>query len=376
MLASGLDLIVVAPGGLQPSPHTLCAFAHELPPALISRRYEHCAVLLGEQRIALPAFARVDTAAVAAVDVDVVDGVVVAADAAGVVFIRDGGTERIAARAVVDCAGSGGVVQRDGEARCFQTALGWRVRGRDAGLGAGTALFMDWSRADDVDDEGGPSFLYALVDDDGTLLLEETALAARPAASFDVLRARLERRLRRRGTVIEEVIAEERVHIPLDLPLPRRGQSMAAFGLAAGMVHPTTGFQIASAIARADAVADAVVAHLDEGPVGVADAVLDTLWTPERRAARALQLFALEVAVGLDDNAAAAAFFRAFFAQPGALSWLSSTASPSQLRRILLAMFADAPWSLRARLVGGAPALPSLLRALWPSPLSFVGASI
>ena len=246
----------------------------------------------------------------------------------------------------------------------------------DAGLGAGTALFMDWSRADDVDDEGGPSFLYALVDDDGTLLLEETALAARPAASFDVLRARLERRLRRRGTVIEEVIAEERVHIPLDLPLPRRGQSMAAFGLAAGMVHPTTGFQIASAIARADAVADAVVAHLDEGPVGVADAVLDTLWTPERRAARALQLFALEVAVGLDDNAAAAAFFRAFFAQPGALSWLSSTASPSQLRRIMLAMFADAPWSLRARLVGGAPALPSLLRALWPSPLSFVGASI
>lgn len=365
----GLSVALIAPGGLRPSPHTLCAFASELPTSLTASTWSNCQVRTTSTTHALPAYARFD--AVAAADAaravaSVFDGSVVAVDHDGA-LCADG--RRVAGH-VVDCTGlAGKLVTRAGKALAFQTAFGLRIRGRDPQLPPGTAAFMDWS-ADNAadDDDGPPSFLYALVDDDGTLLLEETALGARPAVSLTVLRARLQRRLSERRVQVDAVLGEEAVVIPLDVALPHRDQRVGAFGLAAGLVHPTSGFHVATALRLAGAVADALALHAGSDAVDAANAVADACFSPERRAQREMHLFALEAALGLRSAQEAGAFFDAFFAVPeSAAAWLAGRSTTTALQRSMLGMFGRADWAVRARLLGVLPALPALVRGMWAS---------
>ncbi len=369
--ARGLDVAVVAPQGLVPSPHTLCSFANDMPAALLAERFERCVLVDDDGSVALPAYARVDNAALiaAAAGVRVIKDTVVAVDGGAAVC---GSGARVVGRVVVDCTGNGAfVAARQSPAQAVvQTAVGLRVRGPRVDA----ASFMDWStRAWGVVDESPPSFLYVLPFDDGTVLFEETALAARPAVSLGLLRRRLETRLAGRG-LLRDVVSTELVSIPMNVPLPPvdKGSDVCAFGAAAGLVHPTTGFQVAAAWRLAPEMAAAIAAARDGSPKEIAQAAWNTLWTPERRSTRELLLFALEGALSLQTNREAAAFFRAFFVDDAAAHrWLAGTASPAELRRQMLTMFGAAPWNVRARLLASSKRLPSLFASLLtPRPAS------
>jgi lycopene beta-cyclase len=226
------------------------------------------------------------------------------------------------------------------------------VDGRDPELPEGTALFMDW-RDHGVDDGGPPSFLYAL-SRGGRLLLEETTLASWAPVPSSVLKVRLERRLQRRGTVIDTVVAQELVEFPMGGGLPQRGQVVAAFGAALGLVSPISGYSVANTLAAVEPVADALMAARRNG-ARAGDAVLDAVWGAEARQRRRLQRFALRAACTFGQRAADD-FFSMFFALP-APRWrgfLDGTAGVGDVRRTMLALFKAVPASLRLRLVAGA----------------------
>lgn len=143
-----------------------------------------------------------------------------------------------------------------------QTAYGVVVPADAAAalVAPGEALFMDWRP--DHGHDGPPTFLYAVPYGDGTILLEETSLAARPGLAASELRARLHARLRRHGIHPGDAPVE-RVRFRVDAP--RATGHPVAFGAATPLVHPASGFSVATALALAPHVAAALRDGLDAG---------------------------------------------------------------------------------------------------------------
>jgi len=355
----GQPVTVVDPAGMARSPNTLCAFADQLPAAFVGASFARTVVVTsaGELDLRRP-YARLDSAALANAAAAVVD--VVADRVEGLVVGGRGvvaGGVSVGGAVVVDASGHRPVlVEREAANAPMQSAFGLVVRGVDAALPPGTALFMDW-RTSGVDDGGPPSFLYALSGDDGRILLEETTLASTTPVSSLVLKRRLLERLRRRGTRIDEVIDEEHVAFPMGAGLPRRHQHVAAFGAAAGLVQPISGYSIARAFAAAPVVADAIVAGVVGGadPVDIAADVDAVLWSAQARRVRALQRFGLSALCGFD-AADSDAFFSAFFALP-TTQWrgfLDGDADLAATRSTMWRLFRDVPGRVRRRLATGA----------------------
>jgi lycopene beta-cyclase len=237
-----------------------------------------------------------------------------------------------------------------------QSAFGLLVRGRDAELPPGTALFMDW-RSAGVDDGGPPSFLYALAGDDGRLLLEETTLASSAPVPFDLLERRLRARLGKRGTVIDDVLDTERVCFPMGGGVPRAGQEVAAFGAAAGLVMPVSGYSMARAFQAAAPFATTIADGLRGGRTStqiVAD-VTNVQWTRSAQHLRTLQRFGMSAMCSFD-AADANAFFAAFFALPSHLwrGFFDGTGSVADAQRTMWQLFRQVPSRVRLRLAGGA----------------------
>ncbi|HEY1100054.1 MAG TPA: lycopene cyclase family protein, partial [Myxococcota bacterium] len=343
-------------------PNTLCAFADQLPAPFVGRRYPRSVVVTSAGTVDLQrATARLDADALAAEagsfsDV-VVDRVIGLGDAGR--LLRLGGGSRDVG-VVVDASGHRPVlIARTATSSPIQSAFGLVVRGVDAELPAGTALFMDW-RDHGVDDGGPPSFLYALSDDDGTLLLEETTLASSPAVPANVLERRLLERLRRRGTRIDDIIATEHVAFPMAAGLPAERQDVVAFGVAAGLVQPISGYSIARSAAAAPGVADVVVAGLAAGhaPEQIAADVDAALWPAAARQQRALLRHGLDMLCGFD-AADADAFFTAFFALPTS-SWrpfLDGSGDLATTQTTMWNLFQQSPRRIRRRLAVGAGVL-------------------
>jgi len=340
----GQSVTVHAHGGLKAPGHTLCAFADQLDDASIHTRFPATLVVTDAGSVDLQRpYARFDdtvTRAAVSRTCRIVDGRIAEA------------TDLPGGDVVVDTTGHAPVLVRlEPVTPAWQSAFGLVLQGRDPELPPGTALFMDW-RSAGVDDGGPPSFLYALSHDDGRLLLEETTLASRAPVPTDLLRARLQARLRRRGTVIDRVIDDEVVHFPMGGGLPRRGQGTAAFGAALGLVSPVSGYSVARALSLAPAVADALVAA-DVGRAG--DAVLDAVWHSGARSVRSLQRFALRAACQFSQREAGA-FFSDFFALP-ALQWrgyLDGTDDVDQARTTMMKLFSASSGPMRMRLMAGA----------------------
>jgi len=351
-VAIGVEATLIAPTNEAPK-HTLCAFADTVEPRFVAATFARALVATDEgvADIGRP-YVRLDNAALMqAPAAQRVHGRVRALDDGAVVL--DEGRHVLAAHdAVVDASGHAPVlVQRAARAPAWQSAYGVFVRGYDRELPPGTALFMDW-RDHGVEDGGPPSFLYALAERDGSLLLEETTLASWAPVAPDMLRARLMRRLQRRGTVVHDVLGEEQVCFPMGGGLPIRGQRVAAFGAALGVTSPISGYSVAASLARADAVARAIAS----GPsAGAGDAVLDAVWTRDALSVRSLQRFGLAAAASFS-RAAASSFFSRFFTLPPAdwRSYLDGDVTAPAARATMLALFRDAPMSLRARLMRGA----------------------
>jgi lycopene beta-cyclase len=135
------------------------------------------------------------------------------------------------------------------------------------------------------------------------------------------------------------------------------------------MIHPATGYSVASSLRAVERVADAVTEQL--GRPGSVDraadtaAVYDAVWPRSLRRTRRMHDFGLEVLVGMD-AAQIRGFFQAFFELPTDrwAPYLRIDTPPSELARVMSSMFAQADWPLRRQLVTGNPR--SLLAVLWP----------
>lgn len=261
----------------------------------------------------------------------------------------------LTARVVIDATGRGQLTPRPLRPRPA-AQVAWGVTGTaSAPLGTpGAMVLMDWRAAADDADPATPSFLYAMDLGDGRWFAEETSLAARPGVSVAVLRDRLERRLQGQGVTLTDRDEPEVVAIPMGGALPRVGD-VAAWGAAAGMVHPATGYSLGAALRRAPEVAAAITAALaapDTTPRSVAQAAATAVWPPSRRRERALHAYGLEAVLGMH-QAALSAFFATFFDQPEAWwrGYLAADLGPLATARGMTHLLAGAHASVRPALL-------------------------
>ncbi len=230
--------------------------------------------------------------------------------------------------------------------RCEQTAFG-AILPADEALrlvdSPDTAVFMDWRGTE-------TGFLYVLPLGDGTVLVEETSLARRPGLPLEQLAARLRARLAAAG--LSSRGREERVRILLDVPLPRRGPAVP-FGVAAGLVHPATGYSVATSILLADRVADAVANAWDDGPAAAASAARGALWTQKARTVHGLRRHGLRALCGMPPELVPV-FFDLFFSMPVARqrAFTSGREDVSGTAEAMTTLFRNAPWSLKKHLIG------------------------
>jgi lycopene beta-cyclase len=272
-------------------------------------------------------------------------------------WLTDPGVETVAGRIV---GAGGGTVHLSGGGRLSAAVLVNATGGRRAGLGTeqtayglivsaseakglvpdDTAVFMDWSRS-----AQDPSFLYAVPLGGDRVLLEETCLARKPGLALDILAGRLRHRLVKAGILLDG--DEEFVRLPLDLPRPRA----LSFGVAAGMIHPATGYALADSLRLAPAVAAALRDGLRAGAEHAVRAARHEVWPPAARSVHALRRFGLRA---IRDMPAAALpeFFELFFQLPTELqrAFTSGRTDVCGTVSAMVALFGSAPWRLRARL--------------------------
>ena len=269
--------------------------------------------------------------------------------------------EVLEARLVLDASGHKAVfVQRpDRGPVAGQAAYGVVGRFTAPPVEPGQFVLMDY-RCDHLSPEERsepPTFLYAMDLGEGRFFVEETSLALAPPVPYATLKQRLERRLAHRGVAIEQVEHEEFCLFPMNLPLPDLDQPVLAFGGAAAMVHPASGYLVGALLRRAPVLAAAVAARLRAEPAAdslqLAQAGWQALWPPELRRKHALYQFGLEKLMRFSEPQLRA-HFASFFSLPSAqwYGFLTNTLSLGELLAAMLALFATAPWSVRWGLMG------------------------
>lgn len=312
--ARGFDVALVAPAPRAPWPQRFGTWADEAE-VPVERGFDTVRVELGEGGFDLPRrYVLVDRDALrarleAASDgVRVVDGTVSAIEhGAGSSRVRTGGGA-LRATVVVDATGAGSpFVARPGPATHFQTAIGWTAR-TDAEV---PATWMDFSHRFGAD--GPATFLYAFPRGPGEVFLEETSLVRRGGLPEAELERRLRARLAARGIAVREVLEVERCRIATDLPLPDLDQPLLAFGAAASMVHPATGFQLARALRTADPVAEALQSAWSQGPRAAVRSAWRAIWPADAVARHRLYTFGARALAGLGEDETRA-FLSRFFA--------------------------------------------------------------
>jgi lycopene cyclase-like protein len=281
------------------------------------------------------------------------------------VELRCEGGARLRGRLVVDASGHGSafVAREQGPAPAFQVAWGelWAVEGPVA---RERMTFMDWTSTgpEERDEALPPTFLYAMPFAEDRLFVEETVLAARlerePASHFEPLARRLHRRLDRRLDElgirrVGEPLERERCIIPMGGPLPRGDQRTLAFGGAASMVHPATGYLLTNVLRRREPVADAIAEELERwvSPGAPSRRIWQAIWPPTQVRAWRLYGFGLEVIAGLD-RPGVDRFFDEFFELPEA-SWrgfVSASAATPELMATMLRYFVRVSRPIRGRL--------------------------
>ena len=282
-------------------------------------------------------------------------GRAVASPTPGVVALSDG--SELHAAVVVDAGGQRRPLDPatpPSTAAAAQTAYGVVVDAHEATTLAapGEALFMDW-RADHGE-SGWPTFLYAVPLGGGRILLEETSLARRPGLPLTALRRRLQARLARHGIVVPEDAPTEKVAFPLDQPR-HRVPDVLGFGAAAPLIHPATGFSVASALRLAPRVADALAANLPQGQEAALAAARGIVWSRSARAIHRFRRIGLEALLRMPADEVPD-FFDTFFSLPSAYRWTYLT-SRDDVMGTAVAMghlFRIANPRLRGHLVGSA----------------------
>jgi lycopene beta-cyclase len=279
-------------------------------------------------------------------------------DSDGVTVDLDGRHRRVAV--LLDATGAvrsvlGATLRRPA---AEQTAVGVLV---DADAAAtlvtpGKAVFMDWRPHHG--EPGWPTFLYAIPVTSNRVLLEETSLARRPGLGLAVLRRRLHARLAHHRIAVP-TSGEERVRIPVDRPLPAaphwRGP-VVPFGAASPLVHPATGYSVATALQLAPRLATAVRDALQRGGSSAAGAAAwRAVWSPAALAVHTLRRRSLESLLRFPPHLVPE-FFDVFFELPERHRWayLTGREDVTGSAAAMGALFAASPWWLRRHLVFGA----------------------
>lgn len=352
-VASGLRVLAHDPAPHHPWPQTLGLWRHELPcwipERVIAAAAPHPVIITDERRPLDGTYVVLDNTALrATLDLGGVDIRATALDDAGVLALRT------LARVVVDARGAGRWAAPGGPA---QTAVGVTVPAEAASplLAADAGVLMDWRPAPGSDDDPRPSFLYAVPIAPGRVLVEETALAARPPVTMDVLRDRLHRRLAAHGIDAGFLAGgvEEHVHIPLAPTLPAPLAGVVPFGTARAGGHPATGYSIAGSWADVDRLV-ARIPEVARHPTGTDR----TRWLPTARRTKtgdALRRVGLRLLLDADATATRELF--TVFAAANARTrrvYMDAGASGDALAAAMLRLFLAAPYRLRREMVSAA----------------------
>ena len=299
---------------------------------------------------------------------------------AGVVWHRDvaerveAGTESTAvicasgevrrARLVIDASGarSPHIQRPDQGPVAGQAAYGLVARFSSDPINSGRFVLMDY-RCDHLTEQqrlDPPTFLYAMDLGDGVFFVEETSLAHAPGIPYDVLKQRLQQRLQRRGVEVTEVLHEEFCLFPMNLPLPDFSQPLLAFGGAASMVHPASGYMVGALLRRGPGLADALAAALADpsrSPSDLARRGWQALWPMELVLRHQLYQFGLGRLMGFNERLLRL-HFATFFSLPQEdwFGFLTNTLPLPRLMAVMLRLFTLSSWELRRGLVLGMPA--------------------
>lgn len=270
---------------------------------------------------------------------------------------RETAAGRVGSSVVIDASGQAQALalpRRRPRVAAEQTAAGVIVPAASAGsiLGPGEALFMDWRPVPSAATDP-PTFLYAMPLPDQRVLLEETSLARRPGLRRDILVRRLAARLAAHDIHPPPESPTEWVRFPLDLPRHRATPGILAFGAAAALTHPATGYQLAAALRLAGPVADAITAALPAGPVTAARAGTAVLWPRAARVTHLLRRRGLETLLRLPAHQLPE-FFAGFFSLPvpAQRRYLTARDDPIGVCSAMAGMFRTTQWPLRLRLIG------------------------
>ncbi len=196
-----------------------------------------------------------------------------------------------------------------------------------------------------------PSFLYAMDLGNDVFFVEETSLASFPALSFDYLKNRLINRLKKRGITIENIIHEENCLFPMNLPLPLRTQPILAFGGAASMVHPASGYMVGSLLRRAPMLAKQLNLYLQDPSltsVQLAQKGWKILWPNELVQRHKLYQYGLKRLMSFDEKMLRS-FFLNFF-QLSTNEWagfLTNTLPLPKLIYVMTKMFVKSPLNIK-----------------------------
>lgn len=269
------------------------------------------------------------------------------------------------ARLVIDASGSRTphIRRPDQGPVAGQAAYGVVGRFNKPPIEPGRFVLMDY-RCDHLTEQQRaepPTFLYAMDLGDGVFFLEETSLALAPGVPYAVLQQRLKQRLENRGVQITEVLHEEFCLFPMNLPLPDRSQPLLAFGGAASMVHPASGYMVGALLRRGPSLAQALAEALADpvlGSAALARRGWQALWPTELVLRHQLYQFGLSRLMGFNETLLRR-HFATFFALPREewFGFLTNTLPLPRLMGVMLRLFALAPWDVRRGLVLGAAQL-------------------
>ena len=305
----GLRTLLLDPAPDAPWRHTYGSWAAELPPelppAVVAARARGRAIARTEHRLGwdyavldVPALRAHLDAGLAAAGVTVRAGRVVGPAGPGAVALAGG-------RRAAGPPGGGRRRCRDSRsASSFRRASA--VPAEQAAYGVivrrprwpprwsqpGTALFMDWRprprRAGPADVPLRGPARRGRGAAGGDL-----AGPAGPACPMPVLRRRLLARLARHGVTPPAEAPDERVLFPLDTPR-HRARGVLGFGAAAPLVHPASGFSLATALSLAPAVAHALATRLPHGVPRRAGRGRPVVWPAAARAVHRFRRIGLE----------------------------------------------------------------------------------
>ena len=145
-----------------------------------------------------------------------------------------------------------------------------------------------------------PTFMYAMplgINDDGTyrIFFEETSLVGKGKRrlSFDECKKRAYKRLGLYDINVLGVEEEEYCYIPMGGELPDLTQRIIAFGGAANMVHPSTGYHACRMLAASTDMAKAISNGIknNNDPNTIACNTYKVLWSKQNRGQRDFQIY-------------------------------------------------------------------------------------